>query len=73
MSDEPASGRRVLLDEMLSRLLARELPGHRVSTVAQEGWTGVLNGELLRRAESVGVEVRHRGQEHGTSAAADGA
>jgi hypothetical protein len=53
---DPA-GRFVLLDEMLPRLLARELPGHRVTTVAAQGWTGVLNGELLRKAESAGVEV----------------
>lgn len=51
------SSRRVLLDEMLPRLLTRELPDHRVTTVAQEGWTGVLNGELLRRAEAAGIEV----------------
>ncbi|HEX8430024.1 MAG TPA: hypothetical protein VF625_02010 [Longimicrobium sp.] len=31
--------RRVLLDEMLPRLLARELPAHDVTTVAREGWT----------------------------------
>ncbi len=54
---ESAPRRRVLLDEMLPRFLARELPGHDVTTVAQAGWTGVLNGELLRRAESAGVEV----------------
>jgi len=51
------SPRRVLLDEMLPRLLARELPGHDVTTVAREGWSGILNGELLRRAEGAGVEV----------------
>jgi hypothetical protein len=57
MSDDLAPRKRVLLDEMLPRLLARELPGHQVSTVAQEGWTGVLNGELLRRAETAGFDV----------------
>ncbi|HET7232699.1 MAG TPA: DUF5615 family PIN-like protein [Longimicrobium sp.] len=57
MSDPAAAGRRVLLDEMLPRLLATELPDHQVSTVAREGWTGVLNGELLRRAKSAGFEV----------------
>lgn len=54
---EPGGGRRVLLDEMLPRLLARELPGHDVTTVAREGWSGILNGELLRLAEEAGVEV----------------
>jgi predicted nuclease of predicted toxin-antitoxin system len=49
--------RRVLLDENLPRQLAGELPEHEVSTVAQQGWRGVLNGELLRRAESAGYQV----------------
>lgn len=49
MTNESTPGRRVLLDEMLPRLLARELPSHHVTTVHQEGWTGILNGELLRR------------------------
>jgi hypothetical protein len=58
MSETDASEpRRVLLDELLPRLLARELPDHHVSTVMQEGWTGVLNGELLRRAEPAGFSV----------------
>jgi hypothetical protein len=57
MMDESAHGRRVLLDEMLPRLLARELPGHIVTTVTQEGWTGILNGELLRRIEAAGIHV----------------
>ena len=41
---------RVLLDECLPRGLIRELPGHDVRTVTQVGWSGVTNGELLRRA-----------------------
>lgn len=57
MTDESTPGRRVLLDEMLPRLLARELPGHHVTTVTQEGWTGILNGELLRRIEAAGIEI----------------
>ena len=47
----------MLLDENLPRQLARELPGHDVQTVRVEGWSGVLNGELLDRAESGGFEV----------------
>ena len=38
---------RVLLDEMVSRKLARELVGHEVSTVPREGWAGLTNGLLL--------------------------
>jgi predicted nuclease of predicted toxin-antitoxin system len=48
---------RVLLDEQLPRRLARELVGHDVSTVRQQGWAGVKNGELLRRAADRGFEV----------------
>ncbi|HEX6746063.1 MAG TPA: hypothetical protein VF092_02025 [Longimicrobium sp.] len=47
----------MLLDENVHRKLARELPGHTVSTVAAEGWRSVLNGELLRRAEAAGFDV----------------
>ena len=41
---------RILLDECLPRALARELVGHTVRTATQVGWSGVKNGELLRRA-----------------------
>jgi predicted nuclease of predicted toxin-antitoxin system len=40
---------RVLLDEHLPTRLAAELPGHAVDTVSGRGWTGIKNGELLRR------------------------
>lgn len=53
----PRSSRRVLLDENWARQIAYELPGHDVRTVKAEGWSGVLNGELLRRAEGAGFEV----------------
>ena len=43
---------RVLLDESLPTDLAAELPGHDVRTVTRHGWSGLLNGELLRRAQS---------------------
>jgi NAD(P)H-flavin reductase len=57
MTGESTPGRRVLLDEMLPRLLARELAGHHVTTVTREGWTGILNGELLRRIEAAEMDV----------------
>jgi hypothetical protein len=41
---------RILLDESLPRRLSAELPGHAVKTVAEMGWSGLENGELLRRA-----------------------
>jgi predicted nuclease of predicted toxin-antitoxin system len=44
---------RVLLDECMPKRLKRELPGHEVSTVAEQGWAGTKNGALLRRASGV--------------------
>lgn len=41
---------RVLLDECVPRRVRRELSGHAVRTVVEMGWSGVRNGELLRRA-----------------------
>ena len=48
---------RVLLDEQLPRHLARDLTEHQVRTVQQEGWAGLKNGELLRRAADSGFDV----------------
>lgn len=48
---------RVLLDEQLPRQLALELTGHDVATVQQQGWAGVTNGELLRRAAAQDFDV----------------
>ena len=41
---------RILLDESLPQELQDELPGHRVLTVRESGWSGLKNGELLRQA-----------------------
>jgi hypothetical protein len=41
---------RVLLDECVPRALRRDIPAHEVKTVAEAGWAGVKNGELLRLA-----------------------
>jgi hypothetical protein len=49
---------RVLLDEQLPRRLTRALPGHDVQTAQRQGWSGVKNGELLRRASESGFDVR---------------
>jgi predicted nuclease of predicted toxin-antitoxin system len=38
---------RILLDEMMSSKLRRELTDHEVSTVQREGWAGLTNGTLL--------------------------
>lgn len=42
---------RVLLDECLPRKLKRALTGHEVKTVAESGWAGRKNGDLLRLAQ----------------------
>ena len=41
---------RILLDESLPRRLRGDLTGHAVVTVAQCGWSGLENGELLQVA-----------------------
>jgi len=38
---------RVLLDECLPKRLAKQIVGHEVHTVAELGWSGKKNGELL--------------------------
>ena len=40
---------RLLLDEHLPVGLSAEFHGHGVDTVSGRGWTGIKNGELLRR------------------------
>jgi hypothetical protein len=41
---------RVLLDECVPRALRNDIPGHEVKTVAEVGWAGAKNGDLLRLA-----------------------
>ncbi len=48
---------RILLDEQLPRRLARQLANHQICTVQQQGWAGLRNGELLRRAGAAGFEI----------------
>ena len=42
---------KVLIDENLPSKLARHLKGHECRTVAECGWAGKKNGELLSLAE----------------------
>lgn len=44
--------RRVLFDENLPGKLRDDLPGLDVVTVAEAGWRGIRNGELLKLAET---------------------
>lgn len=48
---------KVLLDEMLPVGVAQFLPLHDVATVRAAGFTGLKNGELLRRAVAAGYDV----------------
>ena len=41
---------RILLDESLPRRLINKIPEHSASTVTENGWSGLENGELLRAA-----------------------
>lgn len=41
---------RVLLDECVPKRLRKEFADHAVKTVAEMGWSGLTNGELLRQA-----------------------
>ena len=43
---------RILLDECLDWRLSKHLRPHHVTTVAKVGWSGIKNGQLLRRAET---------------------
>ena len=43
---------KILLDECVDRRFARELLGHDVKTVSQQGWAGIENGELMKLAEA---------------------
>lgn len=43
---------KVLLDENIPRRLIQLLPGHEVSTVPQNGWAGIKNGNLLALANA---------------------
>lgn len=48
---------RVLFDQGTPVPLRHHLPGHRISTAYEMGWSNIENGELLRRAENHGFEV----------------
>jgi hypothetical protein len=48
---------KLLLDENLPQQLRRELSGHDVYTVAFMRWSGIENGELLKRAAGSGFDA----------------
>lgn len=48
---------RVLIDECLNWRLGRALTGHYAISVQKMGWSGIKNGELLRRAVEQSFDV----------------
>lgn len=44
---------RILLDENFPSDFAKQFAGHEIHTVHSLGWSGIKNGELLRRAHAV--------------------
>ena len=48
---------RVLFDQGTPVGILNSLPEHFVRTVRQQGWSTLLNGELLRAAEEAGFDV----------------
>jgi hypothetical protein len=58
---------KLLLDENLPHQIRLELFGHEVLTAAYMNWSGIENGELLRRAADAGFDAvltNDRGLEH---------
>jgi hypothetical protein len=47
----------ILFDHGTPRGLARELPGHTVSTAKQMGWEQLNNGDLLQAAEEAAFDL----------------
>ncbi len=47
----------VLLDQGTPVGIRNSLPGHVVKTAYEQGWSTLLNGELLSAAEKAGFEV----------------
>lgn len=43
---------RIILDECVPNVIRRELPGLSISTVQKMGWSGVKNGELLKKVSA---------------------
>jgi hypothetical protein len=47
----------ILFDQGTPVAIRHSLEGHTVRTVREQGWSDLLNGELLRVAEEAGFEV----------------
>lgn len=47
----------ILFDQGTPVVIRRSLPDHTVKTAAEQGWSTLVNGELLRAAEQAGFEL----------------
>ena len=48
---------RLLFDECTPKRLTHDFPGHHVQTVTDVGLNGLKNGQLLRAAVEMGIDV----------------
>lgn len=48
---------RILLDQNVPVPLRYALPGHQVETAYERGWAELLNGDLVKEAESAGFDL----------------
>lgn len=48
---------RILFDKNVPYQLCRHLDGNAVRTAAEQGWSRLANGDLLKKAEANGFEV----------------
>ena len=48
---------KILLDECVTKHLKPFLPHHEVFTVAEQGWTGFKNGQLMKVATAAGFDI----------------
>ena len=47
----------ILFDQATPSPLRKFLPGHVIKTAYQQGWSNLLNGDLLRVAEEAGFDL----------------
>jgi predicted nuclease of predicted toxin-antitoxin system len=48
---------KILLDHNLDWRLSQHLPGHQVKTASEMNWKELVNGLLLKEAETAGFEI----------------
>jgi len=48
---------KILLDECVTKRLKNHLAAYEVATVAEKGWSGLKNGQLMTAAAAAGFDV----------------